>query len=406
MANMLVLGSQWGDEGKGKVIDLLAERMDLVARFQGGANAGHTIVVGGKKTVLHQIPSGILNPGCVNVIANGCVIDPERFVEEIAELAKHGLAVSPDNLFLSDRAHLVTPLHKALDAQHGAKVGTTGRGIGPCYVEKANRTGIRLEHVRDGSYIDHYIDQLAAHASQAGCEHLREMCGNTVAISEFRKAAEALEPFIADTQAIIDTARRGGKSILYEGAQGSFLDLDQGTYPFVTSSSTTIGGSYTGTGVYIDFDRRIGVVKAYSTRVGNGPFPTEQDNETGRKLREIGREFGATTGRPRRCGWLDLKLLKQSVTVNGFNYLAVTKIDCLSDFETIRVAVDHDEHGHPVYKELSGWQEDISQVRERAALPPACRAYLNFIEEHLETRVGLVSVGPDRNQTIVVEPIC
>lgn len=406
MANMLVLGSQWGDEGKGKVIDLLAERMDLVARFQGGANAGHTVVVGGKKTVLHQIPSGVLNPGCVNVIANGCVIDPERFVAELGDLAGHGLHVSADRLFLSDRAHLVTPLHKALDARDGAKVGTTGRGIGPCYVDKANRTGIRLEHIRDDSYIDRYTEQLAAHESQAGGDHLREVCENASVIEAFRAAAESVKPFIADTQAIIDQARRSGKSILYEGAQGSLLDLDQGTYPFVTSSSTTIGGSYTGTGVYIDFDRRIGVVKAYSTRVGNGPFPTEQDNETGRKLREIGREFGATTGRPRRCGWLDLSLLKQSVIVNGFNYLAITKIDCLSDFETILVAVDHDEDGRPVYKELSGWREDISQVREYSALPSACRAYLNVIEEHLETRVGLVSVGPDRKQTIIVEPIC
>lgn len=406
MANVLVLGSQWGDEGKGKVIDLLSERMDLVARFQGGANAGHTVVVGGRKTVLHQIPSGILNPRCVNVIANGCVIDPERFIGEIDELAEHGSRVSADRLFLSDRAHLVTPLHKALDARDGAKVGTTGRGIGPCYVEKANRTGIRLEHVRDGSYIDRYIERLAALESQAGGARLREICGTDSVIGEFRAAAESVKPFIADTQAVIDEARRGGKSILYEGAQGSFLDLDQGTYPFVTSSSTTIGGSYTGTGVYIDFDRRIGVVKAYSTRVGNGPFPTEQDNETGRKLRDIGREFGATTGRPRRCGWLDLKLLKQAMIVNGFNYLAITKIDCLSDFETIPVAVDHDRGGRPVYKELSGWREDISQVREYTALPSACRAYLSVIEEHLETRVGLVSVGPDRNQTIIVEPIC
>lgn len=405
MPHMLVLGSQWGDEGKGKIIDLLAERMNLVVRFQGGANAGHTVVAGGEKTVLHQLPSGILNPDCVNVIANGCVVDPERLIEEIKSLANRRLKVNPDRLFLSGSAHLLTPLHQHLDAVFGGKVGTTGRGIGPCYVEKANRTGIRLEHVRDGSYIDRYHEQIAFHEGRPGCEKLRETLGNTAALEAFKTAAEAVIPFIADTQSIIYKACRNNENVLYEGAQGSLLDLDQGTYPFVTSSSTTIGGAYSGTGVYIDFDRRIGVAKAYSTRVGNGPFPTEQENDTGLKLREIGREFGATTGRPRRCGWLDLKLLKQAVIVNGFNYLAITKIDCLSGFDTIKVAIDHDGRGQPIYRDLPGWSEDISQARDSAALPPACRSYLGFIEEFLETRIGLVSVGPDRHQTIIVEPL-
>ena len=364
MSNCIVMGSQWGDEGKGKLVDLLAAKARAVVRFQGGANAGHTIIAGNRKYVLHLLPSGVLTPGCVSVIGTGCVVDPDELAAEIDLLATQGVILTPKNLIISHQAHLVTPAHRELDKSEGSRIGTTGRGIGPAYADKARRTGLRAESLTGklGSYV-----------------------GDA-------------------TQAIAEIARAGG-NILYEGAQGTMLDLDHGTYPFVTSSSTTIGSAYSGGGVYLEFDWRIAVIKAYATRVGHGPFPTELTDKTGTWLQEQGREFGATTGRPRRCGWLDLHLLKRAFVISGFNYIALTKLDCLRGLESIHVATDRSGDDEPTYKVLPGWHDDIRNCRTFAALPSACREYVDFIEGELGQPVGIISTGPDRAETIVRRPV-
>ncbi len=401
--NCIVLGAQWGDEGKGKLTDLLARDAQLVVRFQGGANAGHTIRRGQRELVLHQVPSGVLNPDCLNLVGNGCVADPLLLLEELEGLRAGGIALGPERLLISPQTHIVTPIHRRLDALHGAGIGTTGRGIGPCYADKASRIGLRWQCLRDGSLSERYGQLLARHQPE-----LERLAPGSVAqlqdaLIPLQAAAEQLAPHIQDLRPSIQRALLLGWNILYEGAQGAMLDIDHGSYPFVTSSSTTIGGAYSGGGVYLPFQTRLAVVKAYSTRVGNGPFPTELHGQLGERLRAVGREFGATTGRPRRCGWLDLPLLRQAFTVNGFNGIALTKIDCLSGLDRIQVAVDRDALGEPVYEQLPGWREDISEVERLEQLPDACRSYLQFITEQLGTPLALISTGPAMHQTLILE---
>ncbi len=401
----IVLGSQWGDEGKGKITNLLAERADLVARFQGGANAGHTVVIGEQTLILHQVPSGITSKGAMNVIGNGCVIDLIGLADEIRELREAGVEVSPDNLMLSSKAHLVTPVHRLIDGLRGGRIGTTGRGIGPCYSDKARRTGIRAESALDGTLTERYEKQVQECREVLETWHAGEVDDVEVALSSdaLVEAAAEIAPYIGDAAETISKAYQAGKSVLYEGAQGTFLDIDHGTYPFVTSSNTTIGGAFTGTGVFIEFGRRIGIVKAYTTRVGNGPFPTELTNDLGVKIRERGHEYGATTGRPRRCGWLDLDLVRRATIANGFNEIALTKLDVLSMLDSIDVALSYDPEGRPEYRTLQGWATPIDDVRKFDDLPELCRAYVTFIEEQIGVPARTVSVGPERDQTIIRE---
>ena len=405
MAKYIVLGAQWGDEGKGKIVDLLSGHADLVVRFQGGANAGHTVIIGDQKFVLHLIPGGIVSGKAVNVIGNGCVVDPITFAEEVDYLRGKGIEVSPEKLIVSHQAHIVTPVHKYLDRVLNKKIGTTGRGIGPAYTDKVQRTGMRLETILDGTFLDLFKKHAELYSKFGGEMYGQPFINVDEATEQLKAAVERIKPYIGDTvQVIADYAYRGA-NILYEGAQGSMLDIDHGTYPFVTSSSTTIGGAYTGGGVYMEFDKRIGLVKAYTTRVGEGPFPTELHDEIGERLRKKGNEFGATTGRPRRCGWLDLKLVQRSAVINGFNYISLSKLSCLSGFETLKVAVDYDAQGKPVYESFPGWQEEIEGLTEWEQLPQNARDYVEFIEHFLNVPIGLVSTGPDRNHEIFREPL-
>lgn len=405
MSKYIVLGAQWGDEGKGKIVDMLAGKMDLVVRFQGGANAGHTVIIGNKEYVLHIIPGGIVSGKAINVIGNGCVVDPIIFSEEVKYLGEKGIEVLPDKLIVSSQAHIVTPVHKYLDRVLNKKIGTTGRGIGPAYGDKIHRTGIRAETILDGTFIDRFKEHAKNYKNICDQVYEEPFIDLDEAIAEMEKAGKQLKPFVKDSIEVIYSFLKKDANILYEGAQGTFLDIDHGTYPFVTSSSTSIGGAYTGSGVFMEFDKRIGIVKAYTTRVGEGPFPTEQDNEIGNRLRKNGNEFGATTGRPRRCGWLDLKLLKRSFMINGFNYISLSKLSCLSGFEKIQAAVDYDHSGKPVYKEFSGWEEKVEGATDMTQLPANCIKYIDFIEDYLDTPVGMISTGPDRSHIIFKEKL-
>lgn len=405
MANYIVLGAQWGDEGKGKIVDLLSGHADLVVRFQGGANAGHTVIVGDQKYVLHLIPGGIVSGKAVNVIGNGCVVDPITFAQEMDTLKQKGIDVSPQKLVVSSQAHIVTPVHKYLDSVLNQKIGTTGRGIGPAYTDKIQRTGIRLESVLDGSFIELFRQHAELYSKIAGQLYNQPFVDLDQSVEQLKAAGERLKPFIGDTVEVISEFVRKGVNILYEGAQGAMLDVDHGTYPFVTSSSTTIGGAYTGGGVFLEFDKRIGIVKTYTTRVGEGPFPTELHDATADYLRKKGNEYGATTGRPRRCGWLDLKLVKRAAVINGFNYISLSKLSCLSGLETIKAAVDYDAEGKPIYETFPGWQEEVEGITEWKDLPINARKYVEFIEAYLKVPIGLVSTGPDRNHAIFRETL-
>jgi len=405
MASYIILGSQWGDEGKGKIIDFLSHKADLVVRFQGGANAGHTIVREQDKYILHLIPSGILNSACKNIIGNGCVLDPELLFHEMDILKNADVKVSPENLLISPNAHIVTEIHKQVDRISNKKIGTTGRGIGPCYVDKVRRTGIRVEDfVGDNfetvvhEHIEYYKDlfEKIYHSEYIDVDKFLNNC---------EKIRKKLKPFVKDVVEIIFSTVQEGKEVVYEGAQGTYLDIDHGTYPFVTSSNTTIGGAFSGSGVYVKFDKIIGIMKAYTTRVGEGPFPTEQTNDIGELLRKKGGEYGATTGRPRRCGWLDLNLVKRAIKINGFNYLVLTKLDCLSGFEKIKVAVAYDGNNEPVYKELPGWESSIDGVRKFNELPSNCRSYIEFINDFLSIPIAIISTGPDSKDVIVQEKL-
>ncbi|MBN2710656.1 MAG: adenylosuccinate synthase [Calditrichaceae bacterium] len=405
MSNYIVLGAQWGDEGKGKIVDMLSAEMDMVVRFQGGANAGHTVICGDEKYVLHLIPGGIVSGKAVNVIGNGCVVDPVIFSEEVDYLLKKNVVVNPDKIIISLQAHMVTPVHKYMDKVLNKHIGTTGRGIGPAYGDKITRTGIRMESVLDGTFLERFCKQ--ADNARILCERVyqTEFLDIKQAEQELAESVERVRPFIKDSVEIISAMVKSGGNVLFEGAQGTLLDIDHGTYPFVTSSSTSIGGALTGSGVFVDFNKRIGIVKAYTTRVGEGPFPTELFDETGERLRKNGNEFGATTGRPRRCGWLDLKQLKRSFIINGFNYISMSKISCLSGFDYIKAAVDYDVQGKPVYKTFGGWSEEVEGATSLEQLPSACKEYIDFIEDYLNVPVGMISTGPDREHIIFKQPL-
>lgn len=410
--NTLVVGMQWGDEGKGKDIDILSESHDVVVRYQGGGNAGHTIVIKDEKYALHLIPSGILRKGKLNVIANNVVVDPSALVKEISELQARGIEVSPENLAISDRAHLTLAYHRALDEATGSGIGTTGRGIGPTYTGKAARTGIRMHNLFDLNELEQKVIENAEFSNYLLAYYKAQPLIPSKVLEEVLEVREKILPFIhRDIPGLI--LKHNG-SLLFESAQGTMLDVDIGTYPCVTSSNPTIGGAYTGTGVYVPFDKVIGVMKAYTTRVGRGVFPTEQDNVIGERLRARGNEFGTTTGRPRRCGWLDLFAAKYAVQVNGISEVSLTKFDVLDEEASINVCMGYSLNGKqadyfpitemwscaPVYKTLPGWKTDTSQARKPSDLPLKAREYIEAIVDYLRVPVKRVGVGSRRNQTI------
>ncbi len=421
--NTLVIGSQWGDEGKGKVIDFLTETADVVARSQGGSNAGHTVIAKGQKYILHLIPSGILWEGKVNIIGNGVVINPTALVDEIRYLQEKGVTITPQNLLISDRAHVVLPIHKEIDgAQEEAlgdqKIGTTRQGIGPTYADKARRVGIRMIDLADPNRLE---TVLKARIKTANEELVRlgwPAADPKITLDAVMAAADVLRPHITNTIPVINNAIKAGKTVLFEGAQGAMLDIDFGTYPFVTSSNTSAGGCCTGSGVApTRIDKIIGVCKAYTTRVGEGPFVTE-DAEISDYLHGLGREFGATTGRPRRCGWTDGVVLRFSAMFNGFDEMAMTNLDGLDELDTIKICTGYrmgDEvleyppalmedwyKCEPIYETMPGWKQDISACTTWEQLPENCKAYVKRFGEIVGCPVGSVGVGPDREQTIPV----
>ncbi len=417
-----VVGVQWGDEGKGKIVDILAEKADVVVRFQGGGNAGHTVVVKGEKHVLHLIPSGILHKS-VCVIANGVVVDLIQLLDEMEEVRKKGIKVD-GRLFLSDRAHIVMPWHKFLDkysetASGKGKIGTTQRGIGPCYADKAARKGIRVADLYNEEFFRERVLACTAEKNKIlAALYGGEALDPERIIQEYRGYALKLKAFVIDAVELVNAAIDKGKKVLFEGAQGSLLDIDFGTYPFVTSSNSDACGISSGSGVPPKkIGNILGVAKAYCTRVGEGPFPTELNDALGEKLREVGGEYGATTGRPRRCGWFDGVTSRHAVQINGISEVVITKLDVLSGMDEIKFAVAYQNNGTrlermptetnvlalctPVYKTFKGWKEDISKVRKFENLPKAAKIYLNFLERYLKVKVTMVSVGKDRDKTIL-----
>ncbi|HEY2377559.1 MAG TPA: adenylosuccinate synthase [Gemmatimonadaceae bacterium] len=416
---LVVVGAQWGDEGKGKLVDVLAERADWVVRYQGGANAGHTVHIGDTSFVLHQIPSGILHPGVRCAIGNGVVLDPDTLFTEIDGLVRDGVDVE-GRLYVSDRAHLVLPYHKLLDSESEASkaIGTTGRGIGPAYEDKVARRGVRVLDLRHGARLRQLVEQGAAHAdaqlARFGTSK-RVNCGETIAMLE--RLAERLLPLAEDVGLAMHRAVRSGAAVLLEGAQGSLLDIDHGTYPFVTSSNTTSGGAAVGSGIApTEIDAVLGVVKAYTTRVGAGPLPTEMDEPLATNVRTLGNEFGATTGRPRRCGWFDAVVVRYAARINGLTDLAVTKLDVLDTLEKIGICVGYEYEGElheefpadltaqervvPRYEWMDGWRESTADYRRIEELPNAARRYLDRMQELVETPITYVSVGTKRDQII------
>jgi len=401
----VVLGCQWGDEGKGKIVDLLAAEADWVARFQGGANAGHTVYLDGRKAILHQVPSGILRPAVRCAIGNGVVLDPLALIDELRQIEELGVAWR-SRLFISRRAHLVTPLHKALEKarEQDRTIGTTGRGIGPAYEDKAGRRGLRGEALADPQGLAARLREQWEACEGATGGRTRELCGVTdsrALVESFATAAAVLGPLLADvTDLLLDADDAGGR-ILCEGAQGTLLDIDHGTYPYVTSSNTSIGGVCTGLGIPPRrIGRVIGVAKAYTTRVGLGPFPTEFAGAMATNFRDRAGEYGATTGRPRRCGWFDAVLVKRSARLNGVDALVVTKLDVLTGVDPLRLATGRDQRGEPVYAEVAGWRADLGGVRSLSELPAAAREYVARIAAETAVPVGLVSVGPEREQVL------
>lgn len=423
MGVSVLVGSQWGDEGKGKIVDILSENFNIVVRYQGGANAGHTIKIGNDEYILHLIPSGILREDVTCVIGNGVVIDPEALLKEIRFLEKNNIKVE-GRLFISQNAHLIMPYHKLLDnisEESTTKIGTTGRGIGPCYIDKYARKGIRIVDLLDKKILEEKIRKnLKEKNIIIKKVYERKELNVEEIVSQYMKFDEIIDKYIKDVPMFLNKAITDGKSVLLEGAQGTLLDVDHGTYPFVTSSNPTSGGACTGTGISpTRIDAVIGIVKAYTTRVGEGPFPTELLNADGEKLRKVGAEFGATTGRPRRCGWFDACLVKYSSMINDTTYAALTKLDVLSSFDKINVCVGYEFEGKllstfptnieklnmvkPIYETVEGWNEDIADCRSYAELPDATKNYLNFISEKSETKFGIVSVGPKRKQTFFTD---
>ncbi len=424
MASVVVVGSQWGDEGKGKIVDLLTRFADYIVRFQGGNNAGHTLVVDGRQFIFHLIPSGILYEDKICMIGNGVIIDPAVLLREIAGLKEQGLPLSPARLMISENAHLIMPYHARLDQAKersmAKKIGTTGRGIGPCYMDKVGRMGIKAGDLLDEVLFKEKLQAAVEEKNFAITERYKEA---PLSFEEIYKAfqgyAEQLIPFLGNVSVELDTARKAGKNLLFEGAQGTQLDIDHGTYPFVTSSNTIAGNACNGAGfgpAYID--SVIGIMKAYTTRVGEGPFPTELTDEIGEQLQSKGHEFGATTGRKRRCGWLDGVVATDAVRLNGLTGLALTKLDVLSGQPRLKIANAYALNGTklssmpsnirqagavlPVYEEMPGWQGDITGVREFADLPQEAKDYIRRIEDFTGVEAAIVSVGPDRNETLLL----
>ncbi|MDP2210976.1 MAG: adenylosuccinate synthase [Candidatus Aquicultor sp.] len=422
MPATILIGTQWGDEGKGKVTDWLANDMDLVVRYQGGHNAGHTVIADGHELKLHLLPSGILHPNITCVIASGLVIDPKALIKELDEVAEIGIA-SP-NLVLSANAHLIMPYHRLLDQASelklgSSKIGTTGLGIGPAYTDKASRVGLRVQDLLDMKIFREKLEVALIFKNQVLTKiYDAEPLDVDEIVEEYKGYAERLNGIIGDASRIINDSLDEGKNVLLEGAQGMMLDLDYGTYPFVTSSSPIAGGACVGAGISpLRVKRIIGIAKAYTTRVGAGPFPTELEDDTGELMRKVGVEFGTTTGRPRRCGWFDAVILKYTAKINGLTEIALTKLDVLSPFETLKICVGYEYEGKvydympchqtvfhgakPIYEEVEGWNTDISDIATYDALPKAARAYVDRLQELIGAPITMISVGPSRDQTIL-----
>ncbi len=426
MSNIVVIGTQWGDEGKGKVVDVLAQKARMVVRFQGGNNAGHTMVVDGESFISHLIPSGILHPDKICLIGNGVVVDPAVLIEEIENLKARGISVSPENLLVSERAHLIMPYHKLIDngreeLKRDKKLGTTGRGIGPCYEDKATRRGIRFCDLIDKEIFQEKLSAILPEKDFYLKEFLKsETIDEDAVVKEYLPYADTLRPYVTNVSVVLSQAMKDGDNILFEGAQGTHLDIDHGTYPFVTSSNTVAGNACCGAGIGpTQINGVIGMVKAYTTRVGAGPFPTELHDEIGNRIQERGAEFGATTGRRRRCGWLDTVVVRNSTRLNSLTGLTITKLDVLTGLKTLKICTAYQHKQDrlaefpaalkvldqcvPIYEELPGWSEDITGIKELGDLPENARAYLKRIEELVETPIQIVSVSPDREHTIVLE---
>ncbi len=423
MATRVLIGGQWGDEGKGKIVDVLTEQAGWIARFQGGNNAGHTVKVGDRKYVLHLIPSGILRPGKICILGNGCVIDPSGFLKELDEVQAGGIDTH-GRLWISDRAQLAMPYHKAMDGARESsdkadlvKIGTTRRGIGPAYADKMQRTGLRAGDMLEKDFEERLRVNVREHNRILELNGQPTLDPDAVAL-EVLAAAERMKPMITDTTLLLNQAVLKGEEVLFEGAQGTMLDIDHGSYPYVTSSNTTSGGATTGTGVPPNrINDVIGVVKAYTTRVGEGPFPTECFDNNGKEMARVGDEFGATTGRPRRCGWFDAVVARYAVMVNGVNWWAITKLDVLDGFDRIKICVAYDLDGQrieylpahirrfgackPIYEEMPGWKCSTHAIRRWEDLPEACRNYIRRLEELTCAPAGFVSVGPKRDETIL-----
>jgi adenylosuccinate synthase len=424
VSNIVIVGTQWGDEGKGKIVDLLAEFADMVVRFQGGNNAGHTMVVNGEQFISHLVPSGILQ-GKTCLLGNGMVVDPAVLVQELDELKSKGIHVGPDRLKISEKAHIIMPYHKHIDLARekikgDQKIGTTGRGIGPCYEDKATRTGLRFVEMLNTEDFDETVRSILKEKNF----YLKHcLCAETLdpesIIDQYKAFAQRLAPHVVNISIVMNRAIKENKQILFEGAQGTHLDIDHGTYPFVTSSNTVSGNACCGAGIGPkEITGVAGIVKAYTTRVGSGPFPTELFDEIGDKIQKKGAEFGATTGRKRRCGWLDTVLLRNAARLNGLTGLVITKLDVLGGLEQLKICTGYEYDGEivpdfpaslkilasckPVYDVLPGWQEDISGIRKFKDLPENAKKYLDRIEELTETPIDIVSVGPGREETIII----
>ena len=419
---VVVVGAQWGDEGKGKIVDVLSENFSIVARYAGGHNAGHTVIIKGRKFVLQLVPCGVLRKGCRAVIGNGVVLDPLAFLKEVGMLREAGVQVD-GNLFVSNRAHVILPYHRMIEmgaenAPGRVKIGTTSRGIGPAYEDKMGRRGLRVADLLDSRLLRTTIENACREKNMiAHALFNSEPLDPDSMYQEYARAAEQIAPFVADTALLVNKAVAAGESVMFEGAQGTMLDIDHGTYPFVTSSSATSGGAVTGTGVAPNaINSVIGVTKAYCTRVGGGPFPTEIQDAVADQLRARGNEYGAVTGRPRRCGWIDLPLLRYAQMINGVNWWVVTKLDVLDELDEIPVAVGYKVNGKKsaalpalatgyeqvecIYEKMPGWKKSTAGITSFSKLPQKAQEYLRFIEKESGAQIGMVSTGPDRDQTI------
>lgn len=429
MPNIVVIGAQWGDEGKGRIVDLISENVDIIARYQGGNNAGHTIVIGKQKVVLHHLPSGILREGKISVIGNGVVIDPKVLLEELRGLRTAGYKVDSGNLKISDRAHVIMPYHREIDIAResstsgNGKIGTTGRGIGPVYEDKAARRGIKFSDLIDPESLKERLSSVLDERNMY-LEHVlgRKPLRFDDIYNEYKEYGKDLRDFSCDVSSLLNKSIDEGKCVLFEGAQGALLDIDLGTYPYVTSSSASSGGACTGTGVSpTRIDTVLGIAKAYATRVGEGPFPSEIGGELGERLREAGGEYGATTGRSRRCGWFDCVALKYAAMTNGISRLAITKLDVLSGFEKIKICTGYTyrgeklqcfpsnisilKHCEPIYTEMDGWKEDISSAVDLNELPSQARNYIRKIEELTGVKIYAVSLGASREKILFLSEL-